>query len=151
MLFILGKPSEDYRRQLGSFGVSGDLALQPVESLSGGQKSRVAFAKMCMANPNFLILDEPTNHLDIETIEALGKAINKFLVIALRKFQSNRLYLCCDFFQGGVILVSHDERLIRMVCRELWVCGGGNIQSIEGGFDEYRKIVERELEVQTKA
>lgn len=71
---------EEYRRQLGSFGVSGDLALQVVASLSGGQKSRVAFAKMCMSNPNFLILDEPTNHLDIETIEALGRAINKYTV-----------------------------------------------------------------------
>jgi ATP-binding cassette, subfamily F, member 3 len=150
-LRILGKPSEDYRRQLGSFGVSGDLALQPVESLSGGQKSRVAFAKMCMANPNFLILDEPTNHLDIETIEALGKAINKFLVFAaLRKFCQLCAYDIISL-QGGVILVSHDERLIRMVCKELWVCGGGTIQSIDGGFDEYRKIVERELEVQTKA
>lgn len=90
-----GKPVEEYRRQLGSFGISGDLALQLVASLSGGQKSRVTFAKMCMARPNFLILDEPTNHLDIETIAALGAAINKF--------------------NGGLILVSHDERLIRMV------------------------------------
>ncbi|CAB3378009.1 Hypothetical predicted protein [Cloeon dipterum] len=121
-----GRPVEEYRRQLGSFGVSGDLALQSIESLSGGQKSRVAFAKMCMALPNFLVLDEPTNHLDIETIEALGKAITKYT--------------------GGVILVSHDERLIRMVCQELWVCGGGKIVSIEGGFDEYRRIIEKELE-----
>ncbi|XP_018329476.1 ATP-binding cassette sub-family F member 3 isoform X2 [Agrilus planipennis] len=124
-----GKPIEEYRRQLGSFGVSGDLALQTVASLSGGQKSRVAFARMCMGNPNFLVLDEPTNHLDIETIEALGKAINKYT--------------------GGVILVSHDERLIRMVCKELWFCSSGNVQSIDN-FDEYRKIVERELEAQTK-
>ncbi|XP_045491110.1 ATP-binding cassette sub-family F member 3 [Colias croceus] len=123
-----GKPVEEYRRQLGSFGVSGDLALQTIASLSGGQKSRVAFANMCLGNPNFLVLDEPTNHLDIETIEALGKGINKYT--------------------GGVILVSHDERLIRMVCKELWVCGGGSVKSIEGGFDEYRKIVERELEAQ---
>lgn len=43
------------------------------------------------------------------------------------------------------MLVSHDERLIRMVCKELWVCGNGTVASIEGGFDEYRKIVEREL------
>ncbi|XP_075237207.1 ATP-binding cassette sub-family F member 3 [Lycorma delicatula] len=120
-----GKPVEEYRRQLGSFGVSGDLALQTVASLSGGQKSRVAFARMCMATPNFLVLDEPTNHLDIETIEALGKAINKY--------------------NGGVILVSHDERLIRMVCKELWVCSNGSVVSIEGGFDEYRRIVEKEL------
>ncbi|XP_067010007.1 ATP-binding cassette sub-family F member 3 [Anabrus simplex] len=120
-----GKPVEEYRRQLGSFGITGDMALQTVASLSGGQKSRVAFARMCMGNPNFLVLDEPTNHLDIETIEALGKAIRKYT--------------------GGVILVSHDERLIRMVCKELWVCGGGSVRSIEGGFDEYRRIVEKEL------
>ncbi|KAG5889243.1 hypothetical protein JTB14_006379 [Gonioctena quinquepunctata] len=121
-----GKTTEEYRRQLGSFGVSGDLALQTVSSLSGGQKSRVAFASMCLGRPNFLVLDEPTNHLDIETIEALGKAIQKYT--------------------GGIILVSHDERLIRMVCNELWVCGDGSVKSIEGGFDEYRKIVEQELE-----
>ncbi|XP_001946527.2 ATP-binding cassette sub-family F member 3 [Acyrthosiphon pisum] len=120
-----GKTVEEYRRQLGGFGISGDLALQSVGSLSGGQKSRVAFARMCMSNPNFLVLDEPTNHLDIETIEALGKAIQKYT--------------------GGLILVSHDERLIRMVCKELWVCGGGSVKSIEGGFNEYRTIVEREL------
>ena len=73
---------------------------------------------------------------------------------------NNRLmfvYVCCmtagcqtestkRVEQGGVILVSHDERLIRMICKELWVCGGGTVKSIEGGFDEYRKIVERELE-----
>jgi ATP-binding cassette subfamily F protein 3 len=76
----LGKPIEEYRRQLGSFGVSGDLALQTVASLSGGQKSRVAFSRMCMGQPNFLVLDEPTNHLDIETIEALGNAITKYTV-----------------------------------------------------------------------
>ncbi|KAG1657181.1 ATP-binding cassette sub-family F member 3 [Nymphon striatum] len=73
-------PVEEYRRQLGCFGVSGDLALQSIASLSGGQKSRVAFASMCMANPNFFILDEPTNHLDVETIEALGEALVKFKV-----------------------------------------------------------------------
>lgn len=122
-----GKPTEEYRRMLGSFGISGNLALQTINSLSGGQKSRVAFALMCAAMPNFLVLDEPTNHLDIESIEALGKALNN-----------------C---QAGVILVSHDERLIRMVCTELWVCGGGSVGCIEGGFDEYRRIIEKELEL----
>ncbi|XP_037075994.1 LOW QUALITY PROTEIN: ATP-binding cassette sub-family F member 3-like [Pollicipes pollicipes] len=121
-----GRPVEEYRQQLGSFGVSGDLATQQVGSLSGGQKSRVAFAALCMARPNFFILDEPTNHLDIETIEALGHAINRF--------------------NGGVILVSHDERLIRMVCRELWVCADGTVKALEGGFDEYKTIVRREIE-----
>ncbi|XP_045619070.1 ATP-binding cassette sub-family F member 3 [Procambarus clarkii] len=121
-----GKTVEEYRRQLGSFGVSGDLALQQVASLSGGQKSRVAFSLMCMGSPNFFILDEPTNHLDIETIEALGEAIQKF--------------------KGGVVLVSHDERLIRMVCTELWVCGDKKVGCMEGGFDEYRALVEKEIQ-----
>lgn len=79
-----GKPVEEYRRQLGSFGITGDLALQIVGSLSGGQKSRVTLAKMCMGQPNFLVLDEPTNHLDIETIAALGKAINEYKVIVVK-------------------------------------------------------------------
>jgi len=120
-----GHKTEEYRRMLGKFGVSGDLALQQICSLSGGQKSRVAFAVLCGHNPNFLILDEPTNHLDIETIEALGNAILKF--------------------KGGVILVSHDEKLIRMVCKELWVCSRGKVYCLEGGFEEYRKIVEKEI------
>ncbi|XP_071519851.1 ATP-binding cassette sub-family F member 3 [Panulirus ornatus] len=121
-----GKAVEEYRRQLGSFGISGDLALQQVASLSGGQKSRVALSLMCMGNPNFFILDEPTNHLDIETIESLGEAIQKF--------------------KGGVVLVSHDERLIRMVCTELWVCGDKKVRCMEGGFDEYRELIEKEIQ-----
>lgn len=120
-----GKPTELYRNRMGAFGVSGELATRPVSSLSGGQKSRVAFALIDMLNPNFLILDEPTNHLDMESIEALGNAILKF--------------------QGGVVLVSHDERLIRMICKELWVVKDGTVKSLDGGFDEYRNIVEKEL------
>ncbi|XP_033764242.1 ATP-binding cassette sub-family F member 3-like [Pecten maximus] len=122
-----GMNSEVYRGKLGMYGVSGDLALRPVSSLSGGQKSRVAFALLGMKNPNFFILDEPTNHLDMETIEALGNALAKF--------------------QGGVVLVSHDERLIRMVCTELWVVRNGGVETLEGGIDEYKHIVEKELEL----
>ena len=57
-----------------------------ITSLSGGQKSRVAFAILCAHNPNFLILDEPTNHLDIQTIEALGNALLKYKVREQSKF-----------------------------------------------------------------
>uniref|UniRef100_S4RIM6 ATP-binding cassette, sub-family F (GCN20), member 3 n=1 Tax=Petromyzon marinus TaxID=7757 RepID=S4RIM6_PETMA len=96
--------------------------VRPVASLSGGQKSRVAFAQMTICpSPNFYILDEPTNHLDMETIEALGCALNKF--------------------KGGVILVSHDERLIRTVCRELWVCEERGVRRVDGGFDEYKHVL----------
>ncbi|KAG8195230.1 hypothetical protein JTE90_027971 [Oedothorax gibbosus] len=123
-----GLPSEEYRRQLGCFGVTGDLALQSVASLSGGQKSRVAFAAMAMLHPHFLVLDEPTNHLDVETVDALGVALKNF--------------------SGGVVLVSHDEQLIEMVCEELWVCKNGSVSAISGGFSQYRKIVEEELAAQ---
>ncbi|XP_073778302.1 ATP-binding cassette sub-family F member 3 [Danio rerio] len=120
-----GETEEEYRHQLGRYGITGELATRPVASLSGGQKSRVAFAQMTMPCPNFYILDEPTNHLDMETIEALAKALNKF--------------------KGGVVLVSHDERLIRMVCKELWVCEAGRVHRIDGGFDEYRDILQEQF------
>ncbi|XP_038549240.1 ATP-binding cassette sub-family F member 3 [Micropterus salmoides] len=120
-----GRTEEEYRHQLGGYGITGELATRPVASLSGGQKSRVAFAQMTMPCPNFYILDEPTNHLDMETIEALAKALNKF--------------------KGGVILVSHDERLIRLVCKELWVCENGKVGRIDGGFDEYRDILHEQF------
>ncbi|KAE8294788.1 ATP-binding cassette sub-family F member 3 [Larimichthys crocea] len=124
-VWVAGRTEEEYRHQLGGYGITGELATRPVASLSGGQKSRVAFAQMTMPCPNFYILDEPTNHLDMETIEALAKALNKF--------------------KGGVILVSHDERLIRLVCKELWVCEAGKVRRIDGGFDEYRDILHEQF------
>ncbi|CAB3402090.1 unnamed protein product [Caenorhabditis bovis] len=122
-----GKTQEDYRAALGRFGLSGEMALQSVETLSGGQKSRLAFANLALANPNYLILDEPTNHLDVETVEALGKALNSF--------------------NGGVVLVSHDEQLIELVCKELWVVKDRMVTTLEGGLEEYRKQVYKQLQL----
>ena len=59
--------------------------------------------------------------------------------------KTNNSILFCFNFQGGVILVSHDERLIQLVCQELWVVRDGKVISLEGGFTEYKKIVEEEL------
>lgn len=114
-----------YRSHLGKYGVSGELAMRPISSLSGGQKSRVAFAVLTWHEPNFFILDEPTNHLDIETVEALGKALVKF--------------------NGGLILVSHNEQLIQMVAQETWLCGEKTVKRIEGGFPAYKKALEEEF------
>jgi len=121
-----GKTVEQYRTELGRFGITGDTALQSVMSLSGGQKCRIAFSLMCMKNPHILILDEPTNHLDMETIEALADAIKKF--------------------HGGVVLVSHDELLIKRVCTEAWLCRNGSVTALEYGFEQYRKLIESELQ-----
>lgn len=121
-----GKPLEIYRASLGKFGISGDLALQSIETLSGGQKSRVAFASMIMTNPHILVLDEPTNHLDVESIEALADALIKY--------------------QGAVVLVSHDEQFIKSVCKELWFVENGNVTCLKDGFEEYVGLVKAALE-----
>ncbi|VDD91174.1 unnamed protein product [Enterobius vermicularis] len=124
-----GKNQEVYRASLGRFGLSGDLALQSVATLSGGQKSRVAFTCLAMLNPNYLIMDEPTNHLDVESVEALGAALRKF--------------------KGGVVIVTHDERLIELVCKELWVVRDRTVTQLDGGIEEYKKHVYKQLALLT--
>ena len=114
-----GKKELEYRSFLGKFGVSGELALQQIKTLSGGQKSRLQFAIMSYSNPNILILDEPENHLDVETVDILAQALNDF--------------------NGAVLLVTHNERLIRLVCNDLWIIDQGKIIEWEGDFDEYKK------------
>jgi ATP-binding cassette subfamily F protein 3 len=73
-----GKSDEEYRRALGSFGITGTTGLQQMATLSGGQKSRVAFACLALQNPHILILDEPTNHLDLRAMDALMQALKEF-------------------------------------------------------------------------
>ena len=96
-----------------------------MKDLSGGQKARVALAELTLSAPDVVILDEPTNNLDIESIDALAEALNDY--------------------QGGVIIVSHDERLIRDTDCQLWVIEDQSIEEIDGGFDDYRKEVLDEL------
>lgn len=123
---------EEARKYLGRFGLHGDLALNPVKCLSGGQKSRLAFAELAWSTPHLLLLDEPTNHLDLETIEGLAMALNKF--------------------EGGVVLVSHDDRLVSMVADELWVVmpgptkdKPGSVTVFEGSFEEYKEMLRNEF------
>merc|ERR1719483_811388 len=112
---------EKARRQLGSFGLQSHAHNVRMKDLSGGQKARVALAELTLSAPDVVILDEPTNNLDIESIDALGEALNEYT--------------------GGVIIVSHDERLIRDTNCTLWVIEEQTINEIEGGFDDYRKEV----------
>ncbi|ATY66703.1 protein GCN20 [Cordyceps militaris CM01] len=116
-----GKSDEEYRRQLGAFGITGTTGLQKMEYLSGGQKSRVAFACLALTNPHILVLDEPSNHLDIEAMDALAEALNAF--------------------QGGVLMVSHDVTMLQMVCTSLWVCDGGTVEKFDGDVNQYKKRI----------
>ncbi|KAJ3493687.1 hypothetical protein NLG97_g4578 [Lecanicillium saksenae] len=116
-----GKSDEEYRRQLGAFGITGTTGLQKMAQLSGGQKSRVAFACLALTNPHILVLDEPSNHLDIEAMDALAEALNAF--------------------QGGVLMVSHDVTMLQMVCTSLWVCDGGTVEKFDGDVNQYKKRI----------
>jgi ATP-binding cassette subfamily F protein 3 len=118
-------PVQDLRSHLGSFGISGDLALKTMILLSGGQKSRVAMATVAWRKPHLLLLDEPSNHLDIESIEALAQGLNAY--------------------EGGVMLVSHDERLISLVCDELWVLENQTVSTFAGDFDQYKMLLQQTL------
>ena len=88
-------------------------------------------ANLTLQNPHILIMDEPTNHLDIETIDALAIGLQNF--------------------EGAVILVSHDERLIIEVDCDLWVCENQTLKRYESGFEDYRDELLDDLEKKTIA
>ena len=125
LMRLFDLPVEKARKALGSFGLQSHAHTVMMKDLSGGQKARVALAELTLSAPDVVILDEPTNNLDIESIDALAEALNDY--------------------QGGVIIVSHDERLIRDTNCQLWVIEDQSIEEIDGGFDDYRKEVLEEL------
>jgi len=113
-----------HRNRLGGFGFSADKADRAVETLSGGEKARLLFALMAFNAPQILILDEPTNHLDIDSREALIRALNEF--------------------DGAVILISHDRRLLDCCADRLWVAEEGGVRPFEGDLEDYRRrLLER--------
>jgi len=114
---------EEWRRQLGMFGITQDRQTRPMKTLSHGLQTRVVMMMIALRNPHMLLLDEPTNHLDMECIDGLARAINKF--------------------EGGLVLVSHDFRLISQVAEEIWVCDKKTITKWEGNIQDYKKHLQR--------
>ncbi|MEZ6093835.1 MAG: ABC-F family ATP-binding cassette domain-containing protein [Pirellulaceae bacterium] len=108
------------RDLLALFGVTGDLALQRVSSLSGGERNRVALARLAAEDANFLIMDEPTNHLDIWSREALERALKQF--------------------DGTLLLVSHDRYFLNQLCSHLLVFEPGKVTVFEGNYDTFRMM-----------
>lgn len=111
--------TEEFRAHLGSFGITGNMALRPMYLLSGGQKSRVSFAIVTFTKPHILMMDEPTNHLDMDAVNALIIALNNF--------------------EGGIIIVSHDQYFVGSVCEQIWVVKNQRMKHFKGDFDEYKK------------
>ena len=117
----IGPPGreQELRDFLGSFRFVGEMAQQPVGTLSGGEKARLVLAMLVWQRPNLLLLDEPTNHLDLTTREALSMALNEF--------------------EGTVMLVSHDRALLREVCDEFWLVTAGALKPFDGDLDDYQR------------
>ena len=107
---------------LGRFGFSGDEVQRRAETLSGGERARVALAMLMLTQANLLVLDEPTNHLDVESIEALEDAI--------------------EGYDGTVILVSHDRAMLRAIASRVWVLHDRHITEFNGSFAEWEVVSE---------
>jgi ATP-binding cassette, subfamily F, member 2 len=122
--FQLQNNMERARGMVGRFGLTGKAQTTPIALLSEGQKRRVAFAWVAHQKPHLLILDEPTNHLDMETIDSLADAINAW--------------------DGGLVLVSHDFRLINQVAKEIWVCDHKKIEKWPGSIQSYKEHLRQE-------
>ena len=119
-------PYQKIRNHLGRFGLGGHAHEIKISQCSGGQKARVVLASLALEAPHILVLDEPTNHLDIETIDALAEGLRNF--------------------DGGVVLVSHDARLICEAGCELWIVDNKTVTRFEGEFEEYRDQLLEEIE-----
>jgi ATP-binding cassette subfamily F protein 3 len=123
-----GLTLQEARNMLGQFLFSGDDIFKKIEVLSGGERGRVALAKLALQGANFLLLDEPTNHLDIPSQEILTEALNRF--------------------DGTLLLVSHDRYLISAIATQIWALerdngNGGNgtvkMTVFKSGYDEWRE------------
>jgi ATP-binding cassette subfamily F protein 2 len=112
------KERDEMRKVIGRYGITGKAQTAPIKQLSDGQKCRVVFAWLSWQMPHMLLLDEPTNHLDMETIDALADAIKGY--------------------EGGVILVSHDFRLIDQVAKDIWICENQKVTKWDGGILDYK-------------
>jgi ATP-binding cassette subfamily F protein 3 len=107
------------RRFLGGFDFQGDMAIDPVGPLSGGEKARLVLALLVWQAPNMLLLDEPTNHLDLEMRHALTMALQGF--------------------EGAVITVSHDRYLLESTVNSFMLIANGGAREFDGDLNDYKK------------
>jgi ATP-binding cassette, subfamily F, member 3 len=111
------KSETELRSVLGCFLFGGEDVFKKIKVLSGGEKSRVALAKILISEANFLLLDEPTNHLDMQSVNILVQAL--------------------DQYEGTYVIVSHDRHFISQVSNKVWYIEDGEIKQYPGGYEEF--------------
>ncbi len=119
------------RNYLGPFLFQGDDVFRPIETLSGGERGRVALAKLALSGANLLLLDEPTNHLDIDSQEVLQNVLAGF--------------------DGTILLVSHDRYLVDALATQIWAASPGKLEVFEGTYKEYVTARNTGLPLPTRA
>lgn len=122
-----GMNEKDIRTCLGNFLFSGDDVLKPVHSLSGGEKARLALAKLMLQKANFLILDEPTNHLDLDSKEILENALIDY--------------------PGTILFVSHDRYFINRIATKVFELSPEKVEEYLGDYDYYTEKKAQQLEL----
>ena len=124
VLEVQNLPLSQARSFLGRFLFSGDDVFQPIGTLSGGQRSRVALARLTLQGANFLLLDEPTNHLDLTSQEILEQVLKEF--------------------PGTILLASHDRYLVQALATQIWRVAGDELRAYKGNYAEYLRQREAE-------
>ena len=123
LLDVKSFPLREARSYLARFLFQGDDVFQSVSSLSGGEYTRLALARLFVTGANFLVLDEPTTHLDIPAREAMEQALLAY--------------------EGTLLLVTHDRKLISLLADQLWLVEDGSIRVFEGLFEEWVSTVQK--------
>ena len=117
----ISKSETEIRSFLGGFDFKNDKVKQPINIFSGGEKARLALAKIAYLKPNLLLLDEPTNHLDMDMRHAL--------TIALQSFE------------GAILLISHDRHLLANSVDSFYLLNKGELNEFQGDLEDYRNQV----------
>jgi len=130
ILDVRNLPLAQARNFLGQFLFRGDDVFRTIGTLSGGQRSRVALARMTLQGANLLLLDEPTNHLDLDTQEILEQVLGQF--------------------PGTILLVTHDRWLVQALATQVWRVDGDEMRVYKGNYAEYQALRAAENEAAAK-